>query len=160
MMPTLSSLAAPGDDLWTHPVVLPVMIKLALWKFWVSEKQSIIIRPISNIVLKTLHVSQIRHWKCCLQNSSHFVSASMCYLNWTHPKLVSIHIFYLQSISSLKSNHCGLVTPYGDIELGAWWHQASTWTNCNVDFHFKLVRLCAFTWEQFRSKCPSLSSVH
>ena len=38
--------------------------------------------------------------------------------------------------------HCGLGTPYGDIDLGqlwlrwwlvAWWHQTFTWTN--VDYH-------------------------
>ena len=60
---------------------------------------------------------------CC-----HLVTGSgqpRCWLATTNPELT----------------HCGLVTPYGDINLGqhwlrqwlvAWWHQAITWTNIDL----------------------------
>ena len=52
------------------------------------------------------------------------------------------------------SNHCGLVTPYGDRDLGqhwlrcwlvAWWHQAITWTTVDwssvksSDIHIRAI---------------------
>ena len=37
-----------------------------------------------------------------------------------------------ESIQWPLSTHCGLVMPYGDIELGKYWLQAITWTNANV----------------------------
>ena len=56
------------------------------------------------------------------------------------------------SCSHCYLTHCGLVTPYGDTDLGqlwlrywlvAWWHQAITWTNVDLsslgssDFHLR-----------------------
>ena len=55
-------------------------------------------------------------------------------------KKVSI-VSGFQAIRQIYSTHCGLVTPYVNIDLGqhwlkqwlgAWWHQAMTWNN--VDF--------------------------
>ena len=55
------------------------------------------------------------------------------------PKL----LFCIMSAKSILLTHCGLVTPYGDKDLGqywlklwliAWWHQAIIWTNVDLLF--------------------------
>ena len=75
-----------------------------------------------------------------------------------------ISLSYLQSRDRLigvtrKVTHCGLVTPYDDIQLGqhiwrfeAWRHQPITWTN--VDF--SLVRCCGIHLRVISPQVPML----
>ena len=70
---------------------------------------------------------------------------------WTSLEIGSNEAVYICPLT-----HCGLVTPYGDIDLGqhssrqwlvAWQHQAITWTN--VDFPEGVQRHSSennFTW--------------
>ena len=59
--------------------------------------------------------------------------------------------------------HCGLVMPYGNIDLGqhqfrwwlvVWWRQAITWTNVDLSRHWGLG---AFPYRKFHRKCSQLS---
>ena len=76
---------------------------------------------------------------------------------WRHHVMIKYkHDFMLPERHSawLGSTHCGMVMPYGDIELGqhwlrawfvAWWHQAITWTNVDwpsvssTDYHLRAI---------------------
>ena len=69
----------------------------------------------------------------------------------------SFYDIWHQSFSNLT--HCGLVTPYGNINLCqhrlrlwlvAWWHQAITWTN--VDFS----EVMAFIWSHHLKRFQSV----
>ena len=61
--------------------------------------------------------------------------------------IVKFHWSLLLSIQ-LTLTHCGLVTPYGNRDLGQHWHQAITWTNVDLSS----IRSCgihqkALSWE-------------
>ena len=71
-------------------------------------------------------------------------------LTW---KFYNFHA-YFGDIYSISLIHCGLVTPYGEIDLGqhwlrqwlvAWQHQAITWTNVDLssgssnDIHLRVI---------------------
>ena len=74
------------------------------------------------------------------QKVANFISAYQKYLQigcWKH--VLFPHLSTGSSVSILT--HWGLVTPFGDIDLGqhwlrqwlaAWWHQAITWTNADL----------------------------
>ena len=74
--------------------------------------------------------------------------------NWQ----ISRVMYSAQGLYSLT--HCGLVTPYGDMELGqhclrqwlvAWRHQAITWTNVD-SYQWGPMTI---TWWQFHQRYPS-----
>ena len=53
-------------------------------------------------------------WKCFWWNMSHFVHALMCWISEkSSPDKLQLHV--------LDLTHCGLVTPYGDRDLGQHW---------------------------------------
>ena len=80
----------------------------------------------------------------------------------------SMHEWKFKDISSITMlTHCGLVTPYGGIDLGqhwlrkwlvAWRHQAITWTNVDLssirysDIHWRTTSNLSHQWPKLAGK--------
>ena len=89
-----------------------------------------------------------------------FPFSSELYQSWKKGKISLVAVCNVGTLDSVKYiafNHCGLVTPYGDINLGKLLFRCLTALNHYLHGHWIISE--AFSWGRFHRKCSRYLSL-